>query len=195
MRLLTLLAAAAITLTSALGAGVARAESMRIGGRTSQPLGHWELCQSHPIDCTERTGRSAPVRANGDVMAVLRAVNDRVNRSVVGITDWDHHGVEERWSYPTRFGDCEDYVLAKRRMLMEYGFKAGDLLITVVTRPEGDGHAVLSVRTDRGEFVLDNVETRVKHWTETRYTYVKRQSERHAGTWVAIHDGRRVAMR
>ena len=86
-------------------------------------------------------------------------------------------------------------MLAKRRMLMEYGFQAGDLLITVVTRPEGDGHAVLSVRTSEGEYVLDNIETRVRHWTDTRYTYVKRQSEQHAGTWVDIHDGRRLAMR
>ena len=195
MRLLTLAAAAAILVTSALGAGTARAEAMATGGRTSQPLGHWELCQSHPRDCTERTRRTDPVRANPDVIAVLRAVNDRVNGAVIGVTDWQQHGVEERWSYPARYGDCEDYVLAKRRMLMEYGFKAGDLLITVVTRPEGDGHAVLSVRTDRGEFVLDNIDRRVRHWTDTRYTYVKRQSERHAGTWVSIHDGRRVAMR
>ena len=191
MRLSTLLAATVI----ALSAGTAHAKSMQTGARTTQPLGHWELCQAHPIDCTERTRRSAPVRANSDVLEVLRAVNDRVNRSIVGITDWDHHGVEERWSYPTRYGDCEDYVLAKRRMLMEYGFQAGDLLITVVTQPDGAGHAVLSVRTDRGEFVLDNVERRVLHWTHTEYRYVKRQSERHAGTWVAIHDGRRLAMR
>lgn len=195
MRLPTLFAAAAISLMSGLATGTAQAESMRTGSRTSQPLGHWELCQTNPIDCTERTRRSDPVRANPDVMNVLRAVNDRVNRTVTGITDWEQHGVEERWSYPTRYGDCEDYVLAKRRMLKEYGFEAGDLLITVVTQPDGSGHAVLSVRTDRGELVLDNIDGRVRHWTETPYTYVKRQSERHAGTWVDINDGRSVAMR
>ena len=193
MRLASTLAALALAFTAF--ASDARAESMVTGARTSQPLGHWELCQSYPRECTERTRRSRPVQANGDVMAVLRAVNDRVNRSVIGITDWDHHGVEERWSYPGNYGDCEDYVLAKRRMLMEYGFKAGDLLITVAIQPDGSGHAVLSVRTDRGEFILDNVERQVLHWTQTRLRYVKRQSERHAGTWIDIHDGRRVAMR
>ena len=193
MRLAPLLAAIATATT--LGATGASAESMATGGRTSQPLGHWELCQSYPRDCTERTSRADPVRATSDVMAVLDAVNDRVNRSVIGITDWDHHGVEERWSYPGNYGDCEDYVLAKRRMLMEYGFKAGDLLITVAIQPDGSGHAVLSVRTDRGEFILDNVERRVLHWTDTELRFVKRQSERHAGTWVDIHDGRRLAMR
>ena len=192
MRLSKLVTALAISLVVT---GAAAAETMRTGGRTSQPVGHWELCQVHPIDCTERTESGAPVRATTDVMAVLRAVNDRINGAVVGITDWEQHGVEERWSYPTRFGDCEDYVLAKRRMLMEYGFRAGDLLITVVTRPEGDGHAVLSVRTDRGEYILDNIDGQVRHWTQTSYSYVKRQSERHAGTWVSIEDARRIAMR
>ena len=191
MRIAAFIAAAAI----ALFATDVRAESMQTGGRTTQPMGHWELCQSHPRDCTERTRRSAPVRATADVMAVLATVNDRVNRSVIGITDWDHHGVEERWSYPGKYGDCEDYVLAKRRMLMEYGFRAGDLLITVAIQQDGSGHAVLSVRTDQGEFVLDNVERRVLHWRQTDLRFVKRQSERHAGTWVDIRDGRRIAMR
>ena len=191
MRIAAFIAAAAI----ALFATDVRAESMQTGSRTTQPMGHWELCQSHPRDCTERTRRSAPVRATADVMAVLATVNDRVNRSVIGITDWDHHGVEERWSYPGKYGDCEDYVLAKRRMLMEYGFKAGDLLITVAIQQDGSGHAVLSVRTDQGEFVLDNVERRVLHWRQTDLRFVKRQSERHAGTWVDIRDGRRIAMR
>ena len=193
MRFAAILAAAAAAFTFATAS--ANAESMVTGGRSSQPIGHWELCQSHPRDCTERTRRSEPVRATADVMAVLEAVNDRVNRSVIGITDWDHHGVEERWSYPGNYGDCEDYVLAKRRMLMEYGFKAGDLLITVAIQPDGSGHAVLSVRTDRGEFILDNVERQVLHWTQTDLRYVKRQSETHAGTWVDIHDGRQLAMR
>lgn len=193
MRIATILAAAAATLT--LSTSTAVAESMAIGPRASQPVGHWELCQSHPRDCTERTRRGAPVQATHDVMAVLAAVNDRVNRSVIGITDWDHHGVEERWSYPGNYGDCEDYVLAKRRMLMEYGFKAGDLLITVAIQPDGSGHAVLAVRTDRGELILDNVERRVLHWTQTRLRFVKRQSETHAGTWMEIRDGRRLAMR
>ena len=193
MRLATFVAAvlAAFTFT----ASAAHAEAMRTGGRTSQPLGHWELCQSHPRDCTERTRRAAPVRATADVLNVLSAVNDRVNDSVIGLTDWDQHGVEERWSYPGAFGDCEDYVLAKRRMLMEYGFQAGDLLITVVTQRNGEGHAVLSVRTDHGEYVLDNIDRRVMHWTQTDYGYVKRQSEHHAGTWVSIRDTRRLAMR
>ena len=177
-------------------AGQASAAEMETGSRTSQPRGHWELCQVRPVECNARTPRSRPVAMDAGVMEVLRTVNDRVNRAVYPMTDYQQHGVEEHWSYPGAYGDCEDYVLAKRHLLMEYGFKPGDLLITVVELPNGEGHAVLSVRTDKGEFILDNVDRKVRHWTDTRLTFLKRQSERHAGTWVDIKDRRvRVAMR
>ncbi len=48
-----------------------------------------------------------------------------------------------------------------------------DLLITVVRQMNGEGHAVLTVRTDRGDYVLDNLELRVKPWNETSYDYLK----------------------
>ena len=48
------------------------------------------------------------------------------------------------------------------------------------------GHAVLTVRTNRGDFVLDNLTTKVMLWKDTPYTYLKRQSARHAGHWVSI---------
>ena len=192
MRLATIaFAALALFATTA-----AEAASMQTGGRTSQPRGHWELCQERPVECTARTRNSRTVSMNGDVMQVLRMVNDRVNRAVYPMTDMQQHGTVERWSYPGAYGDCEDYVLAKRHLLLGYGFKPGDLLITVVEQANGEGHAVLSVRTDKGEYVLDNIDRSVRHWTDTSYLYVKRQSTRHAGTWVDIKDRRvRVAMR
>ena len=58
---------------------------------------------------------------------------------------------------PNGAGDCEDYVLEKRRELMHKGLSASDLLITVVRKPDGEGHAMLTVRTDKGDFVLDNL--------------------------------------
>ena len=84
-------------------------------------------------------------------------VNDWVNDNVKPITDLEHWGVVERWNYPDDgYGDCEDYVLLKRRMLMQAGWPRQALLITVVRDKKGDGHAVLTVKTDRGEFILDN---------------------------------------
>ena len=93
------------------------------------------------------------------------------------------------WSYPDGAGDCEDFVLLKRRMLMEKGFAAGDLLITVVRKPDGEGHAVLTLRTAQGDYILDNLNNEVKLWTETPYRYLKRQASFHAGRWVSIENG------
>jgi predicted transglutaminase-like cysteine proteinase len=58
----------------------------------------------------------------------------------------------------------------------------------VVRQANGDGHAVLTVRTDRGDFILDNIQRRILLWTKTDYHYLKRQSELNAGRWVSIED-------
>ena len=101
-------------------------------------------------------------------------------------SDIDIYGKEEVWTYPDQAGDCEDYVLLKRQLLINEGLSPSDLLITVVRKPDGEGHAVLTVRTNRGDFVLDNLTTKVMLWKDTPYTYLKRQSARHAGHWVSI---------
>ena len=94
------------------------------------------------------------------------------------MTDMDHWGVIEKWSLPTDgYGDCEDYVLLKRKMLIDAGWPREALLITVVRDKKGEGHAVLTVKTDKGEFILDNQNENVVAWTETGYRFVKRQSQ------------------
>ncbi|MBL0917014.1 MAG: transglutaminase-like cysteine peptidase, partial [Sphingopyxis sp.] len=50
-------------------------------------------------------------------------------------------------------------------------------------------HAVLTMRSSLGDFVLDNLDGRVLRWTETDYTYLKRQSTLHTGVWVTVNDG------
>ena len=118
-------------------------------------------------------------------------INKLVNDHVKPLTDLEHHGVVERWSYPDDgYGDCEDYVLLKRRMLMEAGWPRGALLITVVRDQKGDGHAVLTVSTDKGDFILDNQDPTVKIWSDTPYRYVKRQSQADPNVWVSLGDPR-----
>ena len=41
---------------------------------------------------------------------------------------------------------------------MESGWPRAALLVTVVREKNGNGHAVLTVKTDKGEFILDNQE-------------------------------------
>lgn len=176
-------------LTSAVHAGPA---FMPTGGRTTQPIGHYEFCQREPEECRQKTARRTPVELTRELWAAMIDTNNAVNAVVDPRTDIEMWGKEEVWSYPTNIGDCEDYALEKRRRLMALGVPAGDLLMTVARQKNGDGHAVLTVRTSRGDFVLDNLEPRVLAWTETEYTYLKRQSERNSGAWVAVDDGRQT---
>lgn len=117
-------------------------------------------------------------------------VNAYANVAIEPLTDQEFYGVEEHWTYPVSYGDCEDYVLLKRRMLMDRGWPASSLLITVVRRENGEGHAVLTVRTSKGDFVLDNLVAKVRPWRATPYKYLKRQSETHSGHWINILDTR-----
>lgn len=163
---------------------------MAVGGRTSQPIGHYEYCKQYRDDCNLRSSDTRPVKLTRARWAELDKINRGTNRAVVPVTDMEYHRVEELWTYPQNYGDCEDYVLLKRHQLMEMGWPASSLLITVVRQPNGDGHAVLTVRTDRADYVLDNLRDRILPWNETEYRYVKRQAAAHSGHWEEISDQR-----
>ncbi len=119
----------------------------------------------------------------------LVRINQWVNDQIKPVTDLEHWGVVERWDYPNDgYGDCEDYVLLKRQMLTKAGWPRSALLITVVRDQKGDGHAVLTVKTDKGEFILDNQNEKIVLWSEAGYRFVKRQSQSNPNTWVALGD-------
>lgn len=174
-----------------LSAGAAQAQAfMPTTGPSTQPIGHYEFCQRMPEEC-RKTVAHKPVKLTRSLWAALGDINNTVNTAVIPRTDMEMWGVEEHWSYPVNgYGDCEDYVLEKRRRLIKAGIPASNLLITVVRQPNGEGHAVLTVNTSMGDFVLDNLEPRIKAWNETEYQYLKRQAPQHAGIWVGIEDGR-----
>lgn len=167
----------------------AQAVTMQTAGRTTQPIGHYEFCQRAPGECRP-TDQAAPHALDRRSWAAMVEVNNHYNTTVVPLTDMQIWGREELWSFPGDVGDCEDFVLAKRDRLMTMGFHASNLLITVVRQPNGEGHAVLTVRTDRGDFILDNLVGAIADWRDTPYTYLKRQSTRHAGRWETVRDDR-----
>ncbi len=109
------------------------------------------------------------------------------------MSDLDIYGKNEVWAYPDGgVGDCEDYVLEKRRELSRMGITLADLLITVVRKPDGEGHAVLTVRTDKCDYILDNLNDAVRPWEETGYRFLKRQAIDNTGRWVSIREGQPV---
>lgn len=159
-------------------------------GLTTQPAGYHEFCKHHRDECQIKTRGDARVHLTAGRWNDLVAVNSAVNRAITPVTDEELFGREEVWVYPSTKGDCEDFVLLKRRELIKRGWPIGSLLVTVARQKNGDGHAVLTVLTDRGDLVLDNLEEQVKMWSQTEYYYVKRQSEFDTGRWVAIDDAR-----
>lgn len=159
---------------------------MTTGSLTSQPIGHYDFCKRLPNECNQTFTQTAPIKLDQSVWAKIVLVNADVNTRIQPVTDMELYGQEEYWAYPVNAGDCEDYALLKRRELAEAGLPLSSLLITVLRKPDGEGHAVLTVRTDRGDFILDNLTDAVKNWQETDYTYLKRQAANHTGRWVSI---------
>jgi len=170
---------------------IERALYVAVGETARAPIGWIEFCVENVRECaTHKTPPRDIVMSNQTWTSLVR-INDWVNQSIKPITDMDHWGVVEKWSYPNDgYGDCEDYVLLKRRMLVEAGWPREALLITVVRDKKGEGHAVLTVKTDKGEFILDNQEERVLLWSETGYRFVKRQSQSDQNSWVSLGDPR-----
>jgi predicted transglutaminase-like cysteine proteinase len=183
------LAAILVTCVGDAGAFAASGEPfMATGSRTSQPIGHFEFCMGHRTECHLITTRDPRVRLTPKRWNELTRVNATVNRTITPTTDMALYGRTEVWAYPTTRGDCEDVALLKRRDLIKKGWPVGALLMTVVRQANGEGHAVLTVLTDRGDLVLDNLQPRILVWSETKYQFVKRQSEFDSGEWVAIND-------
>jgi predicted transglutaminase-like cysteine proteinase len=167
---------------------------MVTAGQTAQPIGHYEFCRRFADECVERSSEGSRIRLTPAAWNELVAVNASVNLTIKAVTDDEIFGRPEYWAYPDMAGDCEDLVLLKRRTLIEKGWPTGALLITVVRQTNGEGHAVLTVLTDRGDLILDNLEPRILVWNETDYAYVKRQSETFSGAWMAIDDARMTSV-
>src|SRR5258708_3306001 len=128
-----------------------------LGGPTRPPIGWVDFWREYAPECESKALEPRDVVLSPRAWRDLARINRWVNDSVWPITDMDHWGVVERWNYPDDgYGDCEDYVLLKRKMLLQAGWPRQALLITVVRDKNGDGHAVLTVKTDKGEFILDN---------------------------------------
>jgi len=150
-----------------------------------------EFCAEHASECEVAPSEPRSVVLTPRAWRELLRVNQSVNASVKPMTDLEHYGVLEKWAYPDDgYGDCEDYVLLKRRMLIEAGWPREALLITVVRELDGDGHAVLTVRTDRGDFILDNQSEAIVLWSQAPYHFVKRQSQSDPNVWVSLGDSR-----
>ncbi|MFN3890233.1 MAG: transglutaminase-like cysteine peptidase [Beijerinckiaceae bacterium] len=192
-------ASVSITLQAPAQAQALKSSYIAVGERTLVPYGWLEFCNRYQNECAGQPIAVSDIDLTPAAYKRISQINRWVNSSITAKSDQEQWGVVDRWDYPaTGQGDCEDYVLLKRRLLIQEGFSASALLVTVVRDERGDGHAVLTVKTNKGEFVLDNLRDGVKPWTASPYRFVKRQSQHDQNVWVDIGEfasGPRVAAR
>jgi predicted transglutaminase-like cysteine proteinase len=181
----------ALVASLAVAAAQERLLFIAVGAVTTPPIGWAEFCVEYAPECDTTPSLPRDVVLSARAWNELKHINAEVNSNVKPMTDMDHWGVVERWNYPDDgYGDCEDYALEKRKLLMEAGWPREALLMTVVRDQNGNGHAILTVKTDRGEYILDNQTNEVLLWSDTGYRFVKRQSQSDPNVWVSLGEPR-----
>ena len=171
---------------NALAFGAATKYATPEYGNTLPPVGFVKFCAVNPGDCKTLGNMQERISMTPERWDQLYQVNSYVNDKIAPISDQDLYGEAERWAYPIDAGDCEDYVLLKKRYLEGLGFSAEALLITVVLDEKGEGHAILTITTDAGDYVLDNRLDDVLRWNDSHYRFLKRQSHNNPLQWVAL---------
>ncbi len=131
---------------------------------------------------------AAPIALTAERMAELVRVNGHVNSTIVEVSDMEQYGREDVWALPVNGkGDCEDFALLKRKLLMERGWPASALSIAVGVTSQGEPHAVLAVATREGTYVLDNLTSAILTPAQSGHTFYSRQT---AHGWVSASGAR-----
>lgn len=182
----------AVTALGLLGGAAAEASPdagafLTSRGAITAPGGAAGLCQKYAWACAHTAERSMSESA---LLQLATAVNDKVNRQTRSIEDRRQYGREEYWALPTRRGgDCEDFVLLKKKILLSYGVASNRLLIATVLDRKLRSHAVLVLRTAKGDLILDNQNRKILPWNRTGYTFLKKQNPKALGSWQAVLAG------
>jgi len=192
-RLISFLAAAALVGAACAtfgeaSEGLPKSSWTPVGGETAVPYGWVDFCARHAEECTLGKLNPVDVHMTRQVWKTLGDVNVLANSTIEPLSNLEHWGTTlDHWDYPVDGkGDCKIYALFKRKLLIEHGFPRQALLMTIVRDLSGDGHAVLTVKTDRGDFVLDNLADDVRPWSATGYTYFKRQAQDDPNIWLSL---------
>ncbi|MGH3426514.1 MAG: transglutaminase-like cysteine peptidase [Mycobacteriales bacterium] len=132
-----------------------------------------------------------PLTTDQALMSELASVNGRVNRAIRYVSDRALYGDENHWHLALGpgapgAGDCKDYVLEKRRALVEDGIDPSELSIAIVETSWRESHAVLLVSTDAGELVMDSLSDDIQPWWRVRYDWIERQAPGRQLEWVSI---------
>ncbi len=159
-----------------------------VGEITRVPYGWADFCTRRVEECRVDVLDPVDLVMTPKVMRILADVNAEANGSIEPMSNLDHWGtLLDHWDYPVDGkGDCKIYALWKRKLLLDRGFPRQALLMTIVRDLDGNGHTILTVKTDRGDYILDNMVGEIRLWDETGYRFVKRQSQADPNVWVSV---------
>ncbi|MFN4169161.1 MAG: transglutaminase-like cysteine peptidase [Pannonibacter phragmitetus] len=133
---------------------------------TLAPLAYQIFCLQNSKECRKAKGpKSVPYSAA--LASKIERVNISVNRSMKWRQDEG-----DLWKIGGAAGDCEDFALTKRSRLIRMGIPAGALRMAVVKTRQGESHAVLVVRTNKGDLVLDNLKDQVVTREQSSYRWI-----------------------
>jgi predicted transglutaminase-like cysteine proteinase len=159
-----------------------------VGEEVAVPYGWVDFCGRQPQECSQPALPPRDIKLDNPTLHTLEQVNRAVNAAILPVSNLDHWGtILDHWDYVTDGkGDCKIYALQKRKLLIERGFPRQALLMTIVRDHEGQGHAILTARTSKGDFILDNLTDSIRPWSATGYRFLKRQSQQDPNVWLAI---------
>lgn len=149
---------------------------------TLAPFAHVKFCMTTPDQCAEQNGPKM-ITLTKESENQMRAINTTVNDTIEPLAD--PVGFEE-WKVDAVAGSCHDYAVTKRKMLIDAGWSANAVRIAVAKTASGEGHAVVVVRTNRGDLVLDNRTKQIKRWNRTDLTWIKIESSDNPRLWFAL---------
>jgi len=163
------------------------ATAAAIGAPTSVPWGWADFCQHYHRECAGGAKPAADIVLSPKAASEISRVNRWVNAHVKPKTDMDRWVMADRWDYPRDGkGGFNGSALLKRKLLIDLGYPRQALLMTVACESEDEGRPLLTVKTDRGDFVLDDQSDEMRPWNRTDYRFIKRQSQQDPNVWLKI---------
>jgi predicted transglutaminase-like cysteine proteinase len=165
-----------------------------VRSEANTPIGWRQFCKTYISECNTKPAEPRDIVLDDKAWKFLVSINKLANDNIKPMTDMEHYGMIQWWRYPDDgAGACHSYALLKRRMLLQAGWPRTAPLMTIVHESNGEGHAVLTVKTDKGEFILDNLNENIVLWSERPYRYYKRQSQSDPNLWMSLDDPREIA--
>lgn len=152
------------------------------------PFAFHDWCKSDPVVCDASQGSSS-IQLTYEMLSMIEIVNHDVNAHIKPADDIEQYGIEDHWvaNPQSGFGDCEDYALSKKALLLNVGLPSAAMRLATVYDPETlEGHAVLVIGTSQGLLVLDNRVPEVLELHKAMYKAYWIQPKNPNNMWTAV---------